>query len=157
HTLPLLTGGGRDVPARQQTLRATIGWSYDLLDTGERALFRRLAVFAGGCTLEAAEAVCLMPAEPLGMDVLEGLGSRVDKSLLQVRELGGEPRFALLDTIREYALEQAAASGDLEALRREHAAYYMRLAEAAEPALAGPEQRRWCERLERDHDNLRSA
>jgi non-specific serine/threonine protein kinase len=91
------------------------------------------------------------------VDVLEGLGSLVDKSLLQVRELGGEPRFALLDTIREYALEQAAASGDLEALRREHAAYYMRLAEAAEPALAGPEQRRWCERLERDHDNLRSA
>jgi predicted ATPase/transcriptional regulator with XRE-family HTH domain len=159
HTLPLLTGGGRDVPARQQTLRATIGWSYDLLATGERVLFGRLAVFAGGCTLEAAEAVCGLPAEaePLGVDVLEGLGALVDQSLLHVREPGGEPRFALLETIREYALEQAAASGDLDALHRAHAAYYVHLAEAVEPALTGPEQRRWCERLERDHDNLRAA
>jgi predicted ATPase len=159
HTLPLLTGGGRDVPARQQTLRATIGWSYDLLDTGERVLFRRLAVFAGGCTLEAAEAVCGLPAgaEPLGVDVLEGLGSLVDQSLLHVRDLEGEPRFALLETIREYALECLESNGELDALRRAHAAYYLHVAEAVEPALAGPEQRRWCEYLDRDHDNLRAA
>jgi predicted ATPase/transcriptional regulator with XRE-family HTH domain len=159
HTLPLLTGGGRDVPARQQTLRATIGWSYDLLDPGERVLFRRMAVFVGGCTLEAAEAVCGLPAgaEPLDVDVLEGLGSLVDQSLLQVRELGGDPRYALLETIREYARECLESTGELDALRRAHAASYLHLAEEAEPALTGPEQRLWGERLERDHDNLRAA
>jgi tetratricopeptide (TPR) repeat protein len=97
------------------------------------------------------------PLEPVDVDVLEGLGALVDQSLLQVRELGDEPRYALLETIREYALEQAAACGDLDALRRAHAASYLHLAEEAEPALFGPEQRLWCERLERDHDNLRAA
>src|SRR5256885_11422990 len=109
--LRLLTGGARDLPARQQTLRAAIDWSYDLLSSHEQTLFRRLAVFAGGCTLEAAEAVCDARRD-LGLDVLEGVGSLMSQSLL--RESGGtadEARFAMLDTIREYAIEQLDAAG----------------------------------------------
>ncbi len=166
HSLTLLTGGARDLEERQQTMRAAIAWSEDLLTPEERSLFRRLAVFAGGATLEAVEAVCLAPtgAEPLDLDALEGLGALVDQSLVQQRaEEGedGEPRFGMLQVIHEYALERLAASGETsgeaEALRRAHAAYYLALAERAKPVLFGPEEGVWVKRLEREHDNLRAA
>jgi tetratricopeptide (TPR) repeat protein len=122
-------------------------------------LFRRLAVFVGGCTLEAAEAVCAAPegAEPLEMDVLEGLGALVDHSLVQQREEDGEPRFSLLQVIHEYALEQLGASGESGAMHRAHGAYYARLGDAAELHLWGWEQATWVAQLEREHDNLRAA
>ncbi len=155
--LHLLTGGARDLPARQQTLRSTIDWSYDLLEPGERALFARLAVFVGGCSLEAVEAVC-SAGEDLPLDVLDGLALLVDKSLLRQAEgPEGEPRFGMLETIREYAAERFEASGDAETLRRRHAEYYLALAEQAAPELLGPQQGTWLERLEREHDNLRAA
>jgi predicted ATPase/class 3 adenylate cyclase len=156
--LDLLTDGPRDLPFRQQTLRDTIGWSYDLLAPGEQTLFRRLAVFSGGWSLEAAEAVCPVGGGE-GIGVLEGLGSLVDKSLVRRNVVGPqrEPRFSMLETIREYGLEQLGASGEAEALRRAHAAYYLALAEEAAPYLTGSEQSIWLERLERDHDNLRAA
>jgi predicted ATPase/DNA-binding SARP family transcriptional activator len=149
--LGFLTGGARDWPARQRTLRDTIDWSYDLLEAEEQTLFRRLAVFSGGCTLEAAEAV--------GMDVLKGLESLVDKNLLKQSELGDEPRFGMLDTIREYALERLAAEGEAEedAVRQRHAHFFLRLAEEAEPNIYGTEQVVWLNRLEIEHDNLRVA
>ena len=133
--LPLLAGGPRDAPARQRTLHDTIVWSYDLLSAEEQRLFRRLAVFARGCTLEAAEAVC-DPADDLGLDILEGVTSLLEKSLLR-RDGGpdGEPRVAMLKMIREYALDRLAASGEEEALRARHAAVFLALAEEAEPHL----------------------
>ena len=158
--LVVLTGGARDLPERQRTLRAAIDWSYGLLTEDERRLSRRLAVFAGGCTLDAAEAVC--PAASLdefaewGGDVLEGLASLVNKSLLR-SEQGAEPRFSMLETIREYGLEQLAAGGEAEALRRRHATHYLAVAERAEPALTGAAQGTWLARLEGEHDNLRAA
>jgi predicted ATPase/DNA-binding XRE family transcriptional regulator len=153
----VLTGGTRDAPARQQTLRETIAWSYDLLEAAEQAFFGRLAVFVGGCTLEAAEAVCTADGA-LPMDAQRGLAELVDKSLLRVAEgTDGEPRFSMLDTIREYALEQLAASGRAETLRRQHAAYFLALAEAVEAQLRGPQEVRWLARLEEEHDNLRAA
>jgi len=154
--LPLLTGGARDRPGRQQTLRDTIAWSHDLLDRSEQRLFRRLAVFVGGCTLEAAEAVCTVEGD-LGIDVLDGLGSLVDKSLLRQGEQEREPRFGLLETTREFALEQLQASGELVDLRRRHAAYFLGLAEEAELKLRTAEQDRWMARLESEHDNLRAV
>src|SRR5262245_54122968 len=156
HRLPLLTGGARDLPERQQTLRRTIAWSYDLLDAAEQRLFRRLAVFVGGCTLEAAEAVCAVEGD-LGIDVLDGLGSLVDKSLLRQGEQEREPRFGLLETTREFALEHLQASGELGDLRRRHAAYFLGLAEEAELKLRTAEQDRWMARLESEHDNLRAV
>jgi non-specific serine/threonine protein kinase len=155
--LQLLTGGARDRPARQQTLRGTIDWSYSLLDGGEQVLFRRLAVFVGGCTVEAAEAVCTPDGRP-GLDVLEGLGSLVDKSLLQ-QGTGpdSQPRFRMLETIREYALERLVGSGERDEIHRRHAEHYLVLAEAAEPELRGQHQALWLERLSREHDNLRGA
>ena len=161
--LELLRGGARDVPDRHQTLRHAIAWSYDLLEAGEQALFRRLAVFAGGCTLEAAEAVCQAVHDPAAgpgqsLEVLDGVASLVDKSLLRQQEqASGEPRFRMLETIREYGLECLTASGEEPAVRRAHADYYLALVEAAEPALTGPEQATWLERLEAEHDNLRAA
>ncbi|MDQ5854637.1 MAG: helix-turn-helix domain-containing protein, partial [Chloroflexota bacterium] len=173
HQLQFLTGGPRDLPARQQTIRATIDWSYQLLDAAEQRLFTRLAVFVGGWTVEAAEAVCNVDGDPstgselalslskeqvLDLDVLEGLQSLLDKNLLR-QEVGveGEPRFRRLETIREYALECLEASGEVEALRQQHARYYLALAETAEPRLRGTEQRAWLERLEAERDNLRAA
>jgi predicted ATPase/DNA-binding SARP family transcriptional activator len=121
----LLTGGARDLPPRQQSLRSTIAWSYDLLDDSERRLFRRLAVFAGGCTLAAAEAVC-------GEGVLTGLAHLVDHSLLRQADVAnGEPRFAMLEMIREYGLESLAENGEVEAIQRRHAEYFLALAEEA--------------------------
>jgi tetratricopeptide (TPR) repeat protein len=145
------------VPARHQTLRQAIAWSYDLLDAEEQALFRRLAVFVGGCTLDAAEAVCHVAGD-VELNVLEGVALLVDKSLLRQQEQAeGEPRFQMLETIREYGLECVTASGEVEAARRAHADYYLALAERGEPELTGPQQVMWLNRLEEEHDNLRAA
>src|SRR5262249_12854886 len=112
--LALLTGGSRDRPARQQTLRGTIDWSYELLEPGAQRLFTQLAVFAGGATLEAIEAVCAVDADP-GIDVLDGLTALADESLLrQAERPSGEPHFDMLETIREYALERLDASGEAD-------------------------------------------
>jgi predicted ATPase/transcriptional regulator with XRE-family HTH domain len=159
--LPLLTGGARDRPARHQTLRAAIAWSYDLLTPAERALFRRLAVFAGGCTAEAAEALAAA-APALEGDVLEGLEALVGQSLLQpeeapVRGAPPEARFGLLETVREFALERLAVEDDAAALRRAHAAHYLALAERAAPELAGPDEVAWLDRLAHELDNLRAV
>jgi predicted ATPase/class 3 adenylate cyclase len=140
-----LLKGGRGVDARQQTLRATIEWSHDLLDEEEQRLFARLAVFAGGCTLETAEAVC-----DADLDTLQSL---VDKSLVRIRE--GD-RFWMLETIREYAAERLQESGEADELRRRHAEHFLALAEEAEPHLRG-DPKEWLDRLEPDHDNLRAA
>jgi predicted ATPase/transcriptional regulator with XRE-family HTH domain len=155
--LPLLAGGPRDLPARQQTLRAAIGWSYDLLDAGEQALFARMSVFVNGCTLDAVEAVCNGTGD-LPFDALDGVSSLFDKSLLRQDEPSeAEPRFNILDTIREFALEALAARGEVETIRRRHFAHYLAEAEQADPLLQGAEQTAWLERLEADHDNFRAA
>jgi predicted ATPase len=157
HRLPVLTGGAPDLPARQQTLRATLGWSYDLLAPGEQVLFRRLGVFAGGWNLEAAEAVCA--GDDLAAHaVLEGLARLVDHSLIQRTSAGdGEPRLGILECIHEYALELLTSSDDEAVVRRAHAAHYLALAEQAETELAGPRQSHWLAILEREHDNIRGA
>ena len=160
--LAVLTSGARDVPARHQTLRNTIMWSYDLLDAQEQRLFRRLATFVGGCTLEAVEAVCaaLDKAEP-GDSVLDSIGSLIDKSLLrpieQEVEQGQELRVLMLETIREYGLEALAASGEMELTRQAHADYYLTWAEEAQPKLFGAQQQVWFDQMEQEHDNLRAA
>jgi predicted ATPase/transcriptional regulator with XRE-family HTH domain len=157
HRLTLLTGGARDLPARQQTLRSTIDWSYDLLDEREQVVFRRLAVFVGGCTLEAAAVVCT-GEDDRGTDFLERLAALLDQSLLRQTETAdGERRFGMLETIREYALERLEGSGEAEALRRRHAAYYLALAEEAKPQLEQAQQGIWWRRLEQEYDNLRAA
>jgi len=155
--LQLLTGGAADRPARQQTLRRTIDWSHDLLSLAEQKLFRRLSVFAGGCTLEGAEAVCDTRRD-LEIDVLEGMASLVDKSLVQqVGDKDGEGRFTTLETIREYGLERLTASGEDEATRRAHAAYFLVLAEEGNLPLTPPEREDWLALCDADHDNLRAA
>lgn len=155
--LCLLTGGARDLPARQQALRNTMDWCYDLLAPAEQVLFARLAVFVGGCTLEAAEAVA-GAGDEAAPDVLDGLALLVDQSLLrQVEGPDGEPRFTMLETVREYAAERLEAGGDADVWRRRHADYYLALAEQAAPELVGPRQGAWLDRLEREHDNLRAA
>ncbi len=155
--LQVLTGGARDLPERQRTLRTTIEWSYELLPAEEQRLFRCLAVFVGGCLLEAVEAVSSAAGDSDG-NVLEGMASLVDKSLLQpIGRDGEEPRFVMLETIREYGLEALATSGEMEAIRQVHAVYYLRLSQEAEPELDGPQQTVWLERLEREHGNLRAA
>jgi predicted ATPase/serine/threonine protein kinase/DNA-binding CsgD family transcriptional regulator len=155
--LTVLTSGARDVPERQQTLRNTIAWSYQLLDAEVQRLFRRLSVFIGGCTLRAIEAIAAALDGEAGR-VFEGVASLLDQSLLQQTEQEGEePRLVMLETIREYGLEVLEASGERETTQRAHAAYYLALAEEAEPELAGPRQAMWLERLEREHDNLRAA
>jgi len=158
--LHVLTGGTRDVPERQQTLRNAIKWSYDLLDAGEQRLFRRLSVFVGGCTLAAVEEVCQAMGD-VAVNVLEGVASLIDKNLLQqVEEANGEPRLVMLETIREYGLECLAASqedGEVEATWRAHADYYLNLAEETEQKLRSAQQVIWLERLEREHGNLRTA
>jgi len=153
--LNLLTGGARDLPTRHQTLRNTVDWSYSLLNGAEQMLLRRLSVFTGGCTLEAVEAVCDTKGD-LGLDVLDGMASMVDKSLVQqVEQVDKETRFFMLSTIREYALERLAESNDESATRRAHAAYYLVLAEeGAEDIATHPE---WLDRFEVEHDNFRLA
>jgi len=153
--LQLLTSGGRDLPARQQTLQGTIDWSYDLLEPDEQTLFARMAVFAGGCTLEAAEGVCNLEGD---LDVLAGLDALVDKNLLQPWEgPEGDPRLLMLETIREYALARLTERNVADAIGREHADYYARLAERAELELLGPRQEGWRERLDVDVDNFNAA
>jgi predicted ATPase/DNA-binding XRE family transcriptional regulator len=156
--LKVLTSGARDLPARQQTLRATIDWSYALLDPGERTLFAWLSVFAGGCTLEAIEDVCSQ-VEGRTVEVLDALGSLVDRSLLRQEEnpANGTPRFIMLATIREYAQERLAESGAEDAVRRAHAGYFLRLAEMAEPEIRGARQLAWSNRLAVELDNFRAA
>ncbi len=155
--LALLTGGARDAPARQRTLRDTIEWSYDLLSASEQRLFARISVFVGGRTINAAEAVC-DPAAELGTAVFDGIASLVEKSLLRQDEgPAGEPRFFMLETIREYALDRLERSGEGELLRQRHAHYFVALAEEAEPEILGADQVVWLERLEAERDNFRAA
>jgi predicted ATPase/DNA-binding CsgD family transcriptional regulator len=155
--LSLLTDGPRDAPPRHQSLRDALDWSYNLLELGEQRLFRRLGVFVSGCSLEAAEAACNQPDE-LPLNVLSQAQALIDKSLLRQDESpDGEPRLWMLETIREYAIEQLTASGELEAARRAHANLYLAIAQTAEPHLAGPQQTLWLGRLEREHNNLRAA
>jgi predicted ATPase len=174
--LALLTGGAQDLPPRQQTLRQALDWSHELLSAAEQVLLRRVSVFAGGWTLEAAEAICGTQAEVVeangrpatGMTaaagaagravaVLDGLAALVDQSLVQEEPGSGAPRFALLETIREYASERLSASGEASAIERAHTEYYLALAEAAEPQLRGPDQMEWLGRLRAEHSNLRAA
>ncbi len=173
HRLNILTGGARDLPPRQQTLRGAIDWSYHLLGAEAQALFRRLGVFVGGWTLDAAEAIASelkIENEELRKDlqerailnsqfsILNLLAALMDQSLIkQEPEPDDEPRFTMLETIREYALERLAGSGELEERRRRHVEYYLVLAEEAEPHLRGHGQVLWLDRLEREYDNLRAA
>jgi predicted ATPase/class 3 adenylate cyclase len=155
HRLELLTGGPVDVPPRQRTLRGAIEWSHDLLDEAERAVFRRLSVCAGGWTLEAAGAVT-NPGEDAAPDLLEILGSLVDKSLV-MRSPGEVLRFEILETIREFGREQLESAGEADATRDRHASHFLAIAEAAEPHLRGVDQEPWLDLLELEHDNLRVA
>jgi predicted ATPase/DNA-binding CsgD family transcriptional regulator len=156
HRLPLLTGGGRDLPARQQTMHATIAWSHDILSPEDQRLFQRLAIFAGGFTLEAATAVAGSDASSES-DILEGVTSLVDKSLVRVAEQNEEPRFSMLETVREFGLERLAASGEAEAITRRHANYYLAFAERISPDAAANAQADGPDLLAVDHDNLRAA
>jgi predicted ATPase len=155
--LQLLTGGALDLPERQQTLRKTIDWSHGLLNESEVKLFRRFSVFVGGCTLEAAEAVC-NTSRDLGIDLFEGLSSLVDKNLVQrVDRTEAEPRFAMLETIREYALERLTDSGEQSAARRAQAAYCLVLAEEGNPELSPADRARWLTQCDVEIDNFRFA
>ena len=157
HRLRLLTGGARDLPARQQTLRAAIDWSYRLLEPAEQMLFARLAVFVSGCTLEAVDTVCNADGD-LAIDPFDGMASLLDKSLLRQGEgQESEPRFVMLETIHEYAWERLELRGEGEVLRQRHAAYFVQLAEAAEAELRGAHQGVWMARLAVEQDNLRAA
>ena len=155
--LDVLAAGSRDLPARQQTLRGAIAWSYDLLDKGGRRLLDRLSVFASGCDLDSAEAIC-GPATDLGGDILDGLIALVDQSLLKTETApDGETRFRLLDTIRAFAAERLEADGELELIRARHRAWFIALAERAAGQLSGADQRRWLDRLELEHDDIRAV
>jgi predicted ATPase/class 3 adenylate cyclase len=156
--LSLLTGGARDLPTRQQTLRSTIGWSYDLLSEPEQILFRRLSVFAGGCSLEAIEALVDRETSPASLDLLDGIAALLNASLLDQRETPeGEPRFWMLETIREYGQEQLATHGEEDAIRRLHAEYFLDLAETVVPAFLRHSEPGWLQRIQVDHANLRAA
>ena len=148
--LPELFDGPRDLPARQQTLRAAITWSHDLLTAGEQILFRRLAVFAGGWDLAAADGIGSGPT-------FGPLTSLVDKSLVRQIDTSGEPRYGILETVREYALERLVASGEEASIRDAHAAFFLALAQEAEERSGGPEELAWKERLEVEHANIRAA
>lgn len=157
--LPMLTGGRRDMPERQQTMRNAISWSYELLGPKEQAIFRRLSIFRSGCTLEAAEKVLGTSGDLGDLDILDGLAGLVDSSLLRRRMVAGSPpRFLMLATVREFGLEQLAAHGEEEATREAaYRSWYRELSYKAEPH-SGPEgEIEWLELLEREHDNFRSA
>ena len=156
HQLSLLAAGSRDLPERQQTLRGAIAWSYEILDDACRLLLDRLSVFEGDIELEAAEAVC-GPASELGQDVVDGILSLANQSLLRTIENPDEPRFEMLDTIREYAAEMLAGRGQEAELERRHGAWALDFATKASAELNGDEQREWLERFEHTHDNLRAA
>jgi len=154
--LGLLASAAADRTDRQRTLRGAIGWSYDLLDDGMRRLFRRCSVFVGGAALEQLEAVCGPDAE-IGRSLFDGISELVDHSLIRQLETDGEPRFRMLVTIREYALEKLAESDEAQQIQDRHAASYLEYAEAAAPHLQGKDLKRWLDRLELEHDNLRAA
>ena len=165
--MKLLTGGSRDLPERQQTMRNAIAWSHDLLEESEKILFRRLSAFVGGFTLTGVEAVCYAAGD-LELDALDGVTSLVDKSLLRQEassleetssseSFEGEPRFLMLETVREYGLERLTESGEEEETRTNHAAFFLALAEEAEEAFRGKDEKVWLDRLEAEHDNLRGA
>lgn len=157
HQLDVLAAGGRDLPPRQQTLRGAIAWSYDLLDETGKRLLDRLSVFASGCDLASAEAVC-GPASDLSGDILDGLMALVDQSLVKVEEAAdGEPRFRLLDTIRAFAAEQLEANGEGDLIRMRHRDWYVALVDRAAAELSGAEQRGWLDRLETEHDDIRAV
>ena len=155
--LPLLTGGARNLPERQRTLRSTIAWSEELLDAPCRTLFGRLSVLLGDWTLDAAEAIA-NPSSELGIDTLDAIEALRDHSLVRAREHGeGGPWFSMLETIREYALERLASSGEEDLVRRRHAAHFLEVAEAGEGGLTGARAVEWRRRLDREHPNLRAA
>lgn len=155
--LPLLNRGARDLPARQKTLRAAVGWSYDLLANHERVFFRRFSVMNGGATLEAAGAVCDANGD-MAMEVLEVLESLADNSLVQTSNTPqGGIRFGMLQTVREFAQEQLDAEGERSSIGRRHAGWFLDFAEEAEPHFRGPEMLRWLESVQQEHDNLRAA
>ena len=155
--LSLLTGGPADRTPRQQTLRGAIAWSDDLLDAADKALFRRMAVFVRGATLDAVAAICPLPGEP-PPDALAGVTSLLDKSLLRDTDApGDERRYSMLWTIREYAEEQLVAHGEADAIRRQHADYFLALVEAAEPHLRSAGRDAWLARLDQEHENLQAA
>jgi len=155
--LHVLTGGARDLPLRQRTLRNTLAWSYELLTAQEQRLFQRISVFVGGATLEAIEAICAA-LDDGEVAALDGVASLTDKSLLQqLDQEGNESRLLMLETIREYGWECLIASGEEEATRLAHAEYYLALAEEAEPYLKGAQQLLWLRRLDREQENLRAA
>jgi predicted ATPase/DNA-binding CsgD family transcriptional regulator len=157
HRLPVLVGGGQDAPLRQRTLHNTIAWSYDLLEAGEQRLFRRLCLFVGGAALSAIEAVSAALGDEPG-SVLDGITSLLDKSLLRQSEPEGEqPRFVMLEMIREYGWEALKALGEAETAQKAHANYYLALAEEAEPQLRGPEQASFMVQLAMEQENLRAA
>jgi predicted ATPase/DNA-binding SARP family transcriptional activator len=154
HRLKLLVGGPQDAPERQRTLRATIDWSYELLEQTEQRLFERLALFAGGCTIEEAQSVACGD----DIDAVDGLASLTDKGLIRLEGSDEEPRFTMLETVREYAAERLELSDEAATLHRRHAEHFLVLAEEAEPNLIGPgSHTKWLDRLERDHDNFRAA
>lgn len=154
--LKLLTGGAQDLPARQQTLRNTLDWSYSLLSSKEKSLYARLGIFVGGFTLEAAEAVCNLEGN---LDILEGISSLVNNSLLRQEELAdGQPRFRMLETIREYALERLSESGEMPELQQRHADYYIGIIlNEARYGVMSQESTAWLNRLEQEHDNIQAA
>jgi tetratricopeptide (TPR) repeat protein len=156
HRLEFLTGGARDLPARQQTLRNAIAWSYDLLNENEQIFFRRLSIFVGGCTIDAVELVA--GDNPVHVSVLDQLGSLLDKSLLQeIEGTNGEPRFMMLETLREFGLDQMEASGEQDMIHHRHANFFLALAEQGESRLESVGQVQWMNRMEQEHDNLRAA
>jgi predicted ATPase len=163
--LGLLTGGVQDLPARQQTIRQTIDWSYNLLNEREQALFRSLGVFVGGFSLDAIEDVCsklkgnqTRLRSSSDISTLDSAVGLVDQSLLrQGEDLNGEPRFYMLETLREYAFECLITRNELEMMRQQHAAYFLRLVDSIEPKLRGAEQEFALKRLDADYDNIRSA
>ncbi len=160
--LSLLTGGAHDLPPRQRTLRSEIAWSFDLLAPAEQELFRRLAVFVGGFSLDAARAVCGPGFRPApsdqALDVLDGIASLLDHNLLRQEQApDGEPRFGMLETIREFGLDQLEGCGELATMRRRHADYFLALCEAVEPEMRGPNRRPWMARLELENGNVRAA
>lgn len=155
--LPVLTGGSRDLPARQQTMEGAIRWSYELLNLSEQSLFRRLAIFAGGWTLEAAEEVVNTSGD-IHLDVLDGMAILLDHSLIrQVGLPGDTPRYSMLETLRQFGIERLEETGEYESIQRAHLEWYASLAEKAEKSLAGPEQVFWLEQLEDELDNVRAA
>jgi predicted ATPase/class 3 adenylate cyclase len=154
--LPVLTAGASNLPARQRTLSGAIDWSYELLSPTEQQLFGRLSIFLGGCTIEAAEAIC-NPGRELGIDTFDGIASLLAQSLLRRKGEDGESRFTMLETIREYGRDRLQADGALDEIGQRHLLYFRDLAEAAEPHLLATDQSGWLDRFEREHDNLRGA